>query len=25
MTKAGGFGQADTLYELMAKFKNYEE
>lgn len=25
MTKAGGFGQADTLYELMAKFKNYGE
>jgi len=25
MTKAGGFGKEDTLYQLMAKFKNYEE
>jgi len=24
MTKAGGFGEADTLYRLVTKFKNYE-
>lgn len=25
MTKAGGFGEEDTLYQLMAKFKNYKK
>ena len=24
ITKAGGFGEEDTLYQLMAKFKNYK-
>jgi uncharacterized protein YgbK (DUF1537 family) len=25
ITKAGGFGEEDTLYRLMSKFKNFKK